>query len=202
MTESVFLVPLAYLLGAVPTAFLLGRAIWGIDLTTVGSRNVGTVNAWRELGWRAGVAALLLDAAKGAIVMGLILILDVTEVTALATAIAVTVGHNFSPFLRFRGGKGVAVVLGLSVVILPILTLASLAALPVVYYLTRGIVWAFFATFVVLNVLTIATGQPGAQVGLCIVLSLIVIATHLWRTRADIVPALRDANLARIGRLE
>ena len=202
MTVAVAAVIGAYLIGSVPIAYILGRWRYGTDVTRLGSGNVGTVNAWRELGWRAGLAVLMLDAAKGAAVMGLILGADLSEGAALASALAVTVGHNFSPFLRFKGGKGVAVVFGLSLVVLPALTAIALAALPVAYILTRGIVWSFFAAFVALNALTVATGQPGAQVGLCLLLSLVVVATHLWRIRRDFAPALRALDFARIGRIE
>lgn len=202
MIEPAIVTTVAYLMGSIPTAYLLGRRLAGIDITRLGSGNSGTVNAWRYLGQRAGIAVLVLDAAKGAAVMGLILALDLTESAALAAAIAVTLGHNFSVFLRFRGGRGVAVVFGLSLVVLPALTVVSLAVLPLTYFFTRSIVWSFLASFVALNALTIATGQPGAQVGLCITLSLVVIATHLWRIRSAFGPALRARDFARLGRLE
>jgi glycerol-3-phosphate acyltransferase PlsY len=147
MIEPAIVTTIAYLTGSIPTAYLLGRRLAGIDITRLGSGNSGTINAWRYLGWRAGIAVLVLDAAKGAAVMGLILALDLSESAALAAAIAVTLGHNFSVFMRFRGGKGVAVVFGLSLVVLPALTAVSLAVLPVTYYFTRGIVWSFLASF-------------------------------------------------------
>ena len=195
------LIAAAYILGAVPFAYFFGK-LKGKNVTKLGSRNVGALNAWRQLGWKIGSTVLLLDTAKGAIVMSVILVLNLTESIALAMAVAVTIGHNFSIFLRFNGGKGVAVVFGLSLVIFPLLTVLALAVIPIVFLITRSLSWSFLAGFGALNVLTIATNQPAAQVGLCIVLSLIVVATHLWRTRQDILPAFRKLDFRRIGKIE
>ena len=202
MVQPIILVLLAYLLGAVPTAYLIGKRFHGIDITQVGNHNVGTVNSWRELGWRSGIVVLILDGAKGAVVMAMILIFGLSELIAFAMAIAVTIGHNFSVFLNFKGGKGAAVVLGLSLVIFPVLTLITVLVIPIVYYFIRSIIWSFFAALVVLNVLNIVTGQPAAQVGLCITLSLVVVATHLWRERRNVISALQKFDFVRLGQIE
>lgn len=192
----------AYLFGSVPTAYILGKRLYGRDITQIGSRNVGAVNAWREFGWRAGATVLILDTGKGVLVMALILSLGLNEWVALAAAMAVTIGHNFSIYLRLKGDKGAAVVFGLSFVILPVLTLLAIAIIPIVYSLTRSIIWSFFAGLVALNTLIIATGQPAAQVGLCLSLSILVVVTHLWRTRRDFIHAVRTLNVARLGQIE
>jgi len=202
MIWSIVFTALAYVLGSVPTAYILGKLIYSRDITQIGSHTVGTVNAWREFGWRAGAAVLILDTGKGALVMALILGLGLSEWFAFAAAMAVTIGHNFSIFLRLKGGKGAAVVFGLSFVILPVLTLLAIATLSIAYYFTRSVVWSFFAGLVALNTLTIATAQPAAQVGLCLSLSFLVVATHLWRTRRDFIYAVRTLNVARLGQIE
>ena len=134
--------------------------------------------------------------------MAVILGFEFSPELATAAALAVTIGHNFSIFLRFGGGKGVAVVFGLSLVVFPILTVLSLIALPVSWLLTRSIVWSFLITFVVLNTLIIGTGQAAADVGLCLTLSLVVIATHLWRSRHEILALLKRRDLIGIGKIE
>jgi len=202
MIWSIVFTAFAYVFGSFPTAYILGKRVYGTDITRVGSRNVGTVNAWRELGWRAGVAVLILDTGKGVVVMALILFLGLSEWSAFAAAMSVTIGHNFSIFLRLKGGKGAAVVFGLSLVILPVLTILAIATLSIAYYFTRSVVWSFFAGLVALNALTIATGQPAAQVGLCLSLSFLVVATHLWRTRREFIHAVRTLNVAQLGRIE
>lgn len=202
MVGPIILTMFAYVLGSIPIAYILGKKFHGVDITQLGNQNVGTVNAWRELGWRTGIAVLILDMTKGAVIMALILVLSLSELVAFAMAMAVTLGHNFSIFLNFKGGKGAAVVLGLSFVILPALTLITMLVIPIAYYFVRNIMWSFLAALIVLNVLTIVTGQPAAQVGLCITLSLVVIATHVWRERRDFISAIQRLDFVRLGQIE
>jgi len=192
----------AYLLGAVPSALLISRYGSGIDIRAVGSGNVGAINTFKEVGVRAGILVLLADMAKGMLVMAVILGFDLEPEVAFTAALAVTIGHNFSLFLRFGGGKGVAVVFGLSLVVFPVLTVISLATLPIAWWTTRSIVWSFLITFVVLNALTAGTGQAAGDVGLCLTLSTVVIATHLWRNRDAILELLRRRDLIGIGKIE
>ena len=102
----VFLV--AYLIGSLPTAYTLTRFHRGIDIRTVGSRNPGAVNVFREVGPWAGLTVLAVDAMKGAVVMLSILALDLRDYAMFVGALAVVIGHNWPVFLHFRGGKGVA----------------------------------------------------------------------------------------------
>ncbi len=200
--ESALLTLGAYLLGAVPSALLISRFGSGIDIRSVGSGNVGAINTFKEVGVRSGVLVLLADTAKGVLVMAVILGLDMEPEIAFAAAFAVTIGHNFSLFLRFAGGKGVAVVFGLSLVVFPVITIISLAALPIAWLITRSIVWSFLITFMVLNALTAGTGQAASDVGLCLTLSGVVIATHLWRSRHEVFTLLRKRDLIGIGKSE
>jgi len=202
MIEAIILTVFAYLLGSIPIAFILGKWLYGKDISQLGNHNVGTVNAWREFGWRIGVIVLILDMTKGAAVMALILVFGFNELTAFAMALAVTLGHNFSIFLNFKGGKGAATVLGLSLVVVPSLTLLAVLIIPLIYYFARSVVWSIFAALIALNVLTIATGQPAAQVGLCIVLSIVVIGTHVWRERVQFIAAIQKFDFARLGQIE
>ena len=202
MLESAFLTAAAYLTGAIPTAYLVARYWRGVDIRTTGSGNVGAVNTFKAAGLRPGIAVLLLDIAKGAAVMALILALDLEPEGAFAAALAVTLGHNFSIFLRLKGGKGVAVVFGLSFVIFPVLTALALITLPIAWRLSRSIVWSFLAAFVVLNTLVVATGQDANDVGLCFMLSIVVVATHLWRNRIEVIEALRHMDFVGIGKIE
>ncbi|MCH8029856.1 MAG: glycerol-3-phosphate acyltransferase, partial [Candidatus Dadabacteria bacterium] len=78
MIEVIILTLFAYLLGSIPTAYILGNQFFGKDIRKLGNGNVGTVNAWHEFGWRTGIMVLILDMAKGAMVMALILVLGVT----------------------------------------------------------------------------------------------------------------------------
>jgi glycerol-3-phosphate acyltransferase PlsY len=119
----------AYLVGATPTAYLAGRLSRGIDLREHGSRNLGATNVYRVLGWRWAIPVALVDIAKGAVPVALFAPLARGGPwMAVALGVAAVVGHMFSPYVRFKGGKGVATALGVFVALAPI---AVLLALPV-----------------------------------------------------------------------
>ena len=121
----------SYLLGSIPTSYLAARYGAGVDLRQVGSRNLGATNLYRVLGWRYAVPVAVFDAAKGAVPVLLFSRLAAVGVWgALALGLAAILGHVFSVFLRFKGGKGVATSAGV------VLGLAPLA------FLAAGIVWA------------------------------------------------------------
>jgi acyl phosphate:glycerol-3-phosphate acyltransferase len=125
----------AYLLGATPTAYLAGRLARGIDLREHGSRNLGATNVYRVLGWRWAIPVALVDIAKGAVPVALFARwagMDPWGAVALGTA--AVLGHVFSPYMGFRGGKGVATALGMFLALAP---LAVAIALPV----WGGILW-------------------------------------------------------------
>jgi len=109
VTAALFLLllVLAYLLGAVPFGYLVGRLFYGIDIRTQGSGNVGTTNVFRVLGKKAGLAVFFLDVLKG-FVPALAGSLIFGPWGAVFIASAPMVGHVYSVFLRGRGGKGVA----------------------------------------------------------------------------------------------
>lgn len=119
----------AYLLGATPTAYLAGRLARGIDLREHGSRNLGATNVYRVLGWRWAIPVALLDIAKGAVPVVLFARwAGMGPWGAVALGIAAVLGHVFSPYMGFRGGKGVATALGMFLGLAP---LAVAIALPV-----------------------------------------------------------------------
>src|SRR5262245_48560258 len=105
---------LGYLSGALPWGLWLGRWVKGVDVRTLGSRNLGATNVYRSLGPALGITTLLLDIAKGALPVGVVPGLDLTrdfpggrEWCMVAVAIAAVSGHVWTCFAGFRGGKGV-----------------------------------------------------------------------------------------------
>lgn len=119
----------SYLLGAIPTSYLVGRMLAGIDLRQQGSRNLGATNLYRVLGWKYAIPVGLFDVAKGAIpvlffgrqVVGIPIFPVLCGVTAV-------LGHVYSVFVGFKGGKGVATAGGVVIALAP---LALLVVLPV-----------------------------------------------------------------------
>lgn len=112
--------PAAYLLGAVPSSYLLARWIGGLDLREHGSRNLGATNLYRVLGWKAAIPAAAFDVAKGAVPVALAVWLGVgPSWWPLAIGLATVLGHVYSPFVGFRGGKGVATTAGVFLALAP-----------------------------------------------------------------------------------
>lgn len=103
-----FWIAAAYLGGAIPTSYLVARWARGIDLREHGSKNLGATNLYRLLGWRYAVPVGLFDVAKGMVPTVLARGALASEWEPLVVGAAAVVGHVFSPFVGFRGGKGVA----------------------------------------------------------------------------------------------
>lgn len=111
----------AYLLGAVPSSYLVARWMGGIDLRTVGSRNLGATNLYRQLGWKAAIPAGLFDLLKGtvpALLAGRMT--GAPEWWPLAVGLSAVLGHVYSPFVGFKGGKGVATAAGVFLAVAPL----------------------------------------------------------------------------------
>jgi len=161
-----------YLLGSLSFAVLVARAK-GVDIFTEGSGNPGATNVKRVLGAKAGNFVFVLDFLKGtgAVVAGLLIAGDPGGMAGAAGAVA---GHSCSVFLRFRGGKGVAVTMGALLALLPLVLIAGLLAWAAVYFSTRIVSLAsvFFAIS-----LPVAAGllrlflapEPGGSDGLVLV---------------------------------
>ncbi|HSR46673.1 MAG TPA: glycerol-3-phosphate acyltransferase [Anaerolineales bacterium] len=126
-----------FLVGSIPFALVLGRVFVGVDIRTYGDGNPGAANLWRAAGWPLGLLAFFLDFLKGALPVGLAQFVGGLHGWPLALAgLAPILGHAYSPFLRFRGGKALAVTLGvwtgLTLFAMPLV--AGLSAL--IFYLT------------------------------------------------------------------
>ena len=202
MAEGVLVLLVAFALGSFPTAFVAGKLLSRGDIREAGSGNPGTLNAVRQYGKRVGLVVLLVDAGKGILAVVIAQAMSVTDLWVYLTALLVTLGHNFSPVLKFRGGKGAATVLGISAYMLLQITAVSGAAGLLVLLLTRNGVLAVTCVFIVLNALTIATGQATGQIVLCIVLSFLVAGTHLWRQSEEVTDAVRERSWRRFLSIE
>ena len=125
----------AYLAGSIPFGLLIAKLATGKDVRTVGSGNIGATNVARAAGRSAAIATLVLDAAKG--LLPVLLAPAEPEWLKPACALAAVLGHCFPVWLRFRGGKGVATGLGVSLALSPWAALAGAAAWLLLYKLFR-----------------------------------------------------------------
>ncbi|MCD6136615.1 glycerol-3-phosphate acyltransferase, partial [Candidatus Bipolaricaulota bacterium] len=119
------LLVISYLLGAIPTSVIVGKAVRGIDVRKHGSGNAGATNTWRVLGWKAGVSVLALDAGKGAAAAVLVPLIHfghlpfTAPVIAILCGLSAVIGHVFPIYVGFRGGKGVATGAGMLIAVAP-----------------------------------------------------------------------------------
>jgi len=177
---------MSYLLGSIPTAYLFGRFLQGIDIREYGSGNVGATNAIRVLGKVPGSIVLLLDIGKGALaltVVGDVFGLD-SAASRIFLALAVVAGHNWTIFLNFKGGKGIATSLGVLIgltIEFPelrgVLFICLLAWL--ISFLVSGIVSiSSIIAATVLPVAMVLTAQSFAMILLGVIFCLFVIIRH------------------------
>jgi len=187
MTLSFFLaMGCAYLLGSIPTAYLFGKMTKGIDIREHGSGNVGATNAFRVLGKSIGTVVLLLDIAKGVLAVTLIgdlFALGAVEQRVLL-AIAAVCGHNWTVFLQFKGGKGIATSLGVligltfEVVSLRPVVLGALGVWLVIFLPSGYVSLASMIAATLLPILMIVTKQPPILLILGFVFCFFVIFRH------------------------
>jgi len=129
---------LAWLIGTIPTGFLLVKIVKKKDVREHGSGNIGFTNVLRTAGVLPGIAVLIIDVAKAwAATRYLSVLLPHPEIAGLVIGIPVILGNIFNPFLRFRGGKGVATGLGVAIAVSPLAVLFSVGTFGIVVLLTR-----------------------------------------------------------------
>jgi acyl phosphate:glycerol-3-phosphate acyltransferase len=201
-----FVAAAAYLMGSLPTGFLAGR-VRGIDIRTVGSGNIGATNAFRILGKTAGALVLLIDAAKGFLACRFLPSLasglpwlakgpfpDV-EALAMTAGVAAILGHNYTCWLRFKGGKGVATTAGVLLALFPKAFLIGLGVWLTVLAVSR---YVSLASIVAAATLPVAVWWCGASRGL-IILSALLGALAIYKHRSNIQRLLNGTE-HRIGR--
>jgi len=135
-SASIIVFVLSFLLGSIPFGYILGR-LKGIDVRRYGSGNIGATNVSRVLGRKYGLLVLLLDALKGAAAVLIARAAGLPAEYQVLAGISAIAGHCFSPWLGFRGGKGVATALGAFLVISPKTTLVAFLIFLAVLVTTR-----------------------------------------------------------------
>ncbi len=181
----------SYLMGSIPTGYLVVRWFSQQDIRDLGSGNVGTLNTLQNVGVPRAVVVLAVDTAKGILAVLVPRWLGLPEWPVYLTTVLVVAGHNWPVFLGFRGGKGVATLLGVSMAIVPLLTLIALVPTAVLTALTRNIIIGVGVGLIVVNALAFTTSQSIGQAALCLFLSVLVVGTHVVSTWGQIVNAVK-----------
>lgn len=187
----------SYFLGAIPTSYLVGKAFRGLDLREHGSKNLGATNVYRILGWKFAIPVGIFDMAKGAVP---VLVLAPAASTAgwfpLGCGVLAVVGHVFSVFVGFKGGKGVATSAGVVLGLVPMAMGVSLVIWMIIVWLSGyvslasvlaaglfpGLVWLLY---------------PARRDGIWLYLALA--AVIIWMHRANL-RRLRAGTENRFGR--
>jgi acyl phosphate:glycerol-3-phosphate acyltransferase len=210
MTELVMriiaVLVLAYLLGGIPWALVIGRRFYGIDLREHGSGNLGATNVFRVLGARAGAVTLLLDAFKGAAaVLASALLVNASygvaarDWTAVAAMLVAVLGHSYSPYIRLRGGKGVATSAGALFVLMPLAATISLFIFIAVTATSRMVSLGSLVIALAFPVLVLTLYPDSPSL---VSVSFVLAAVVIWRHRANIVRIVRgeESKISLSGR--
>lgn len=136
-----------YLIGALPTAYIVGRLLKGIDIRDVGSRNMGAMNVIFQVGPFWGILVLFVDMAKGTAVVILARYLDTSLTVELVAGAVAIAGHAFPVYLKFRGGKGGATALGVLAFMIPQAIPYYLAILVILMVTTRFLTLSYSLAF-------------------------------------------------------
>jgi glycerol-3-phosphate acyltransferase PlsY len=206
VTETVFrffiVAVTSYLIGGIPWALVIGKSFYGIDVREAGSGNLGATNVYRVLGRNAGLTTFALDALKGASAVAVALVIvpvsaygDVPSATwnlttwaEIVAALTVILGHSYSPYIGFKGGKGVATAAGALAVLTPIVIPIELAVWFAVVWVT-GMVSAGSVTIAALYpVLAYVFYRDHPAI---VLFALVGAALVIWRHRANIARIVR-----------
>ena len=188
---------LSYLTGAFPTSYLAGRLFKGIDLREHGSRNLGATNVYRVFGWKYAIPVALVDVAKGAVpVWSAGAWGPDIELFPLYCGVAAVVGHVFSVFVGFKGGKGVATASGVVLALAPKALLVSLLVWGALVWLTGYVSVGSVASAAVFPFA--AYFLEGARGGV-LVIEIALAAFLIWKHRANLQRLARGTE-NRFGR--
>ena len=171
----------SYLIGSIPTAYLLVKWLKRVDVRTIGSGNVGATNASRVAGIWGGIAVFLLDMAKGLIAVLMIApwwAQPLTPAARLACGFMAVVGHNLPVFLSFRGGKGVSTTIGVLLGTMPLVAGACVLALVACVLIWRYVSVGALAAAVLLPLAALATHRTLSEIWLGVALSLMIVIRH------------------------
>lgn len=175
----------AYLIGSIPTGFLMTKIFVGSDIRSAGSMNVGATNVYRVAGKLPGFLTLIIDIIKGVIVVTLVAefcytyLPDVDHVFYKTfLGLIVILGHIYSVFLKFKGGKGVATTIGVTAAIAPLVLSVSLVVWLIVFIPTNYVSLGSLAFGMALPISALFFDQPFYVVIFCVILCIINTYKH------------------------
>lgn len=175
--EYALFILVAYLIGSIPTALIVGKTGFNIDIREHGSGNMGATNAFRVLGFKAGAIVTSGDILKGTLAACVPLFFD-ADVNRLIIGIFAVLGHTYPIFAKFRGGKAVATSAGIILGVNPLIFAILIASFLLVLYLSKYVSLSSILTGVI-GIITAAIMQETGLLILLAVLTLFVIYRHI-----------------------
>ena len=169
---------LGHVCGSVPSGLWLVQAFHGIDIRNYGSKNIGTTNVFRIVGPKTAVLVLIADAFKGILAVGIMSYFFHNPLLDVVTALGALLGHNYSLFLGFKGGKGVATALGLLIFMMPKVAVASFGIWLGCVLLTRYVSLGSIMAAIFTPPLAWYLGYPSAYVIFSVVAAFFVVLRH------------------------
>lgn len=186
---------LAYLIGSIPSGLIIGKTIFNTDVRQYGSKNIGATNTYRVIGLKAALPVFLCDALKGA--AGVVLLSSYGPMYMILGGILAMMGHNWSIFLGFKGGRGVATGLGVLIALSPLVALIAFLVWGVIVYFTKLVSLGSIIAAALVPILMYFTGESYWFVGFGALAALFVIVRH-W----DNIKRLLAGNELKVERIK
>ncbi|WP_375711812.1 glycerol-3-phosphate 1-O-acyltransferase PlsY [Veillonella parvula] len=186
---------LAYLIGSIPSGLIIGKIFFNIDVREYGSKNIGATNTYRVIGLKAALPVFLCDALKGA--AGVVLLSSYGPMYMILGGILAMMGHNWSVFLGFKGGRGVATGLGVLIALSPLVALLCFLVWGIIVYFTKLVSLGSIIAAALVPVLMYVTGESYWFVGFGGLAALFVIVRH-W----DNIKRLLAGNELKVERIK
>jgi len=176
--DIVLVLLLSYLVGSIPFGILISRA-FNINILEVGSGNIGATNVLRSLGAGPAALVLLFDMLKGAFAVYLAVLIINSYTWIIAAGLMAVIGHMYSVFLKFKGGKGIATGLGVLLGIAPDLFVITLIVGIAVIVVTRYVSLGSLTGAVVLPILMFASHKPPQYAWTTVVIGILIVIRHI-----------------------
>ena len=186
---------LAYLIGSIPSGLIIGKTVFNTDVRQYGSKNIGATNTYRVIGLKAALPVFLCDALKGA--AGVVLLSSYGPMYMILGGILAMMGHNWSIFLGFKGGRGVATGLGVLIALSPLVALIAFLVWGVIVYFTKLVSLGSIIAAALVPILMYFTGESYWFVGFGALAALFVIVRH-W----DNIKRLLAGNELKVERIK
>ena len=186
---------LAYLIGSIPSGLIIGKTFFNADVRQYGSKNIGATNTYRVIGLKAALPVFLCDALKGA--AGVVLLSSYGPMYMILGGILAMMGHNWSIFLGFKGGRGVATGLGVLIALSPLVALIAFLVWGVIVYFTKLVSLGSIIAAALVPILMYFTGESYWFVGFGALAALFVIVRH-W----DNIKRLLAGNELKVERIK